>query len=183
MKIVEFTKTAVKDYRRVGAVVPSSKYIARRIAREIKGKEIIIEYGAGDGVISKEILKTAPRDVKILAFETNQRLFKELEKIKDSRLNPLNNDIRQAKECLKKLGIEKGVEAVVSGIPFSMIKRLEREKIIKNTKLLLKPGGVFILYQVTPLVLPILKKHFKEVQIKFELKNLPPYFIMIAKNF
>jgi phospholipid N-methyltransferase len=181
MKITNFAKAAIKDYKRVGAIVPSSKYVAKKVAEEINCKEIIIEYGAGDGIISREILKVVSSKAKLLAFETNPDLFEQLKKYEDDCLKPINRDIREAGDYLRENEIP-FAEAVVSGIPFSLMRKSVRQEIIKKTEALLAPGGIFVVYQTSPLILPILKKHFEEVKIKFEARNLPPYFIITAKK-
>ncbi len=181
MKTFNFAKTAIRDYKRVGAIVQSSHYVARRVADELQGKKIIVEYGAGDGVISKEVLKKMPKDGLLLAFETNEKLFSELKKITDSRLLPINEDIRKIDLYLEKNKVKK-VGAVFSGIPFSMMKKKDRRSIIEKTKDVLNEKGIFVVYQTSPLVLSILKNNFTEVDLGFEFKNIPPYFIMSARK-
>ncbi len=181
MKVLEFVKIAIGDYKRVGAIVPSSRYVVKRAAKEIKGRKVIAEYGAGDGVISKEILKNIPNDGILLAFETNKNLFRELKKIKDSRIVPINDDVRNISSHLKAKKI-KSVDAVISGIPFSMMKKNERKKIIYSAFEVLSKDGIAMIYQTSPLVLSILKKYFSRVRTGFEIKNIPPYFIMIANK-
>ncbi|MBI4090809.1 MAG: methyltransferase type 11, partial [Candidatus Komeilibacteria bacterium] len=46
----------------------------------------------------------------------------------------------------------------------------------------LSAGGTFLVYQYSPLVLPILKKYFKKVKLYYEVRNLFPYFIMVAEK-
>ncbi len=181
MKIIDFAKIAFKDYRRVGAIVPSSLYVAQRSAKQIKGKKIIVEYGAGDGVISKEILKNMPKDGVLVAFETNKKLFNELKKIDDKRLKPINGDVRNISDYLHKLDIS-SVDAIISGIPFSLMKKKDRKEIINNARLILSKKGIMVIYQTSPLVFPILKRIFPKVRLCFEIKNVPPYFIMTAIN-
>ena len=62
MNAVNFIKVALGDYK-VGAITVSTKYVADRVANALpKGAKNVIEYGAGDGVITKEILKRLPPD-------------------------------------------------------------------------------------------------------------------------
>ncbi len=176
MKIIKFTKAAIKDYRRVGAIVPSSGYISRRIGKMVSG-DLVLEYGAGNGVITKEILKGLSSEAKLIAFELNDEFFKELQEIKDARLLSLHEDVRKAEDYL-----DTAADTVVSGVPFSLMKKKEREEIISKTASLIRPGGVFLVYQTSLIVLTVLKKYFSEVKIKFEPRNFPPYFIMTAKK-
>ncbi len=178
MKITKFIKTALADYKRVGALVPSSGYVARRITEKVCDKKSIVEYGAGEGVISREMLKRISQDAELFAFETNKKLFKDLENIKDDRFRVLNEDIRHVDRYL-----ENEVDAVVSGVPFSFFEKKDREEIVKNTSSILSSEGVFILYQTTPLMRSVLNKYFKKVKIEYEPRNIPPYFIITAKKY
>ncbi len=76
MNYFKFLKIALTDYRMVAELMPTSKYAIRRILNQIKPEQkTIIEYGAGDGVITKEILKILPADGKIIAIELNPDLL------------------------------------------------------------------------------------------------------------
>jgi phospholipid N-methyltransferase len=71
---------------------------------------------------------------------------------------------------------------VISGIPFTLFASREREAVIRNTHELLSPNGIFVVYQYSPFVFPILKKFFSDVEISFEPRNFLPYFIMRARK-
>ncbi len=177
MNFFKFLKIALSDYRVVGEFVPSSKYVIRRILSQFKPEHrTIVEYGAGDGVITKEILKVLPANGKIIAIELNPDLFAELEKIRDPRLEIWQGDVLELSKSLPKSDI------IISGIPFSQISREKEEKIIHQTADALNEGGLFIAYQNTTLLLRTLKKFFSETKLLFEPRNFLPYFILISKK-
>ncbi|MBI4991700.1 MAG: hypothetical protein HZB99_00590 [Candidatus Harrisonbacteria bacterium] len=176
-----FLKAVIKDYK-VGAITVSSKYVVQSLMKELGSDfKYIVEYGAGDGIVTKEILKRLSADGRLVAFELNKDFAAELRKINDNRLKVLNDDVIVASRDLKKLGLPR-IDAVVSGIPFTVIKPKERSEVILNTYSAINKGGIFLVYQYTPLVLPILKKFFKKVDLSFEPRNFLPYFIMRAKK-
>lgn len=179
MKKIDFLKCAVKDYR-VGAVTASSKYVVRRIIREIKPEyKYIVEYGAGEGVITKEILKRLPADGALVGIELNKNFIIELTKINDKRLRILNENVLTQCHNLKLLELPQ-IDAVISGIPFSFLKPSQRKEVIKNTCESLADGGMFLAYQISPLILPLMKGYFPKVSVQIEPRNIPPYFIMKA---
>ncbi|MCH8986878.1 methyltransferase domain-containing protein [Patescibacteria group bacterium] len=179
--MMDFIKIAMKDPK-VGAFTASSQYVARKIARKIKsGQKCIIEYGAGDGVITRELLNRLSPDGRLIAFELNKDFLLKLKTIIDPRLSVINDDVVALPEHLKVFGVEK-IDVVVSGIPFSFLKPALRDHIIQNTHNALREGGMFIVYQYSPMVFPLLKKYFTFTQLHFELINFPPYFIMIAEK-
>ncbi|MBI2591799.1 MAG: methyltransferase [Candidatus Brennerbacteria bacterium] len=177
----KFLKATLKDFR-VGALTVSSRYTIRRVLKEIKSHhKFIIEYGAGDGAATKEILRFLPRDGKLIVIELNDDFVRELQKIKDERLKIIRGDAVELSKNLKLLGLPR-VDMVISSIPFTLLKPTSRAAIIKNTGATLAANGIFLIYQYSPLVMPILKKYFKNVRLDLELRNFPPYFFMIAKN-
>ena len=181
MNSLNFIKVAIKDYK-VGAITVSSRYTVKQIVRDLGLKhKYIIEYGAGDGVITKEILKVLPVDGKLIAVEINRDLLRELRKIKDPRLIVIDEDIIKLSQNFSQFHLPR-IDVIISGIPFTFLEPKKRRIIITNTHLALAKNGVFIAYQVSPLIFPLLKKYFTNVQLRFEPRNLPPYFIMRAEK-
>ena len=76
------------------------------------------------------------------------------------------------------------VDLVISSIPFSILKPAIREDIVNNTFDMLRSSGKFIIFQYSPLMLSLLKKYFdaNNVSTQFELRNIPPMFIMSAQK-
>ncbi len=177
MNHFKFLKIALSNYRVVGELMPSSRYAIRRILSQIKPEQrTVIEYGAGDGVITKEILKTLSANGKIIAIEINLDLLAELEKIRDPRLLIWHGDVLELSTSLPKSDI------VISGIPFSRMSREKEEKIIGQTASILNEGGLFIAYQNNLVLLKTLKKFFPQTKWLFEPRNFLPYFILIGKK-
>lgn len=177
----DFLKMVIKDYR-IGAFTASSEYVVQRIVRELPGTcRFVVEYGAGDGVITKGILKKLPADGKLLAIELNKDFLAELRKIQDPRLLVVEGDAAEVSQNFSKFGMPL-VEAVVSGIPFTLIAPKVRAKIVKNTHAALAAEGLCIVYQYTPLMAPLLKKAFGNLRLLFEARNFLPYFIMISRK-
>ncbi len=178
----DFLKATLKDYK-VGAFTVSSKYVVRKLTEQlfISDVKYVVEYGAGDGIVTKEILEMLPEDGKLVAFEINGNFLGELRKIKDRRLLVVDADVVVASRDLKKFGLPH-VDAVISGIPFTLISPEDRKKVIANTAGALGQGGIFLVYQYSPLILPILKKFFRNVDVSFEPRNFLPYFLMRAEK-
>jgi phospholipid N-methyltransferase len=175
MSLLSFFKTASRDWKRVGAITPSSEWTIGRIVERLPSPcRVIVEYGAGDGVITRELLTRLPPDGKLVAFETNEEFASALGSITDPRL-VVERDAGGAAETLARLGLT--ADAVVSGIPFSLMPEASRDRFVQMTRGILRDGGVFLLYQTSPLMVPYLKKAF-DVDTALEPRNLPPYFIM-----
>ena len=180
MKNIDFIKTAVQDYH-VGALTKSSRYTVRAVVKHINPlARVIVEYGAGDGIVTKKLLDRLPPQGKLAAIEMNKALLPHLRRIRDPRLSVIEGDAIMLSKNFGRFGCA-DTDAVVSSIPFTFLTPKKREELIHNTRKNLARGGQFIVFQYTPLVFPLLKKHFKQVKVYYEVRNFLPYFIMVAE--
>ncbi len=178
----DFIKVAIKDFKTVAALTPTSRFARAKIVSELKeDHKFVVEYGAGDGIITKEILKKLPPDGRLVAIELNETFINHLQKIQDERLTIIKGNVVAICKDLSQLGLPR-IDAVISGIPFSYLPSEKRKEIIENTYAALAKTGVFIVYQHTPFILSKLKLCFRNVCWFFEPRNLFPYFIMIAEK-
>ena len=165
--------------KKVGAIVSTSGYVTKKMISKIdftKAK-VIVEYGPGKGVITKQLLLEMGEDTALFVFETNENFIKELCDINDKRLIIINSDAEKAQMILKnRYKIEK-VDHIISSIPFTFINKRKRIRIIHKTFALLNVKGKFITYQYSLLIYNLIKKQFSETSKKFTLINVPPVFI------
>ena len=181
MQHFQYLKTALRDYR-IGAIAPSSSYVARRIAEEI-GHECayVVEYGPGDGAVTRAILQKLSPHGRMVVIERNPKFLPELRAIGDSRLHIVEGDIRIASKHLANLGLPQ-IDAVISSVPFSFFSPRDRGLIVERTFNALAPNGKFIVYQYSPLMLSHLRTFFGSVRMCLEPRNIPPYFIMVGEK-
>lgn len=182
MSLLSFLKIALKDYRTVGAMAPGSRYFARRVANTIKpDAKMVVEYGPGSGVITREILKILSPAGRLVVIEKNPDFVNFLKGVNDPRLEVIHDDVFLVLDNSESPKIN-DVDAVVSGIPFLVFAEKLQQEIIAKTHSILKTGGTFSFYQNLPIVNPELKKHFKRVSVQFEPRNFLPYFIITAEK-
>ena len=182
-KRTEFLKAAIFD-KQVGAVMKSSKYVVETALKSVDVRRLhyVVEYGPGDGAMTRKLLQSLPSESKILVIESNANFVKILNKIRDPRLEIIHGNIQETIPLLKKYGFGR-VDAVFSSTPLSLLPPNERDVILKNTLLLLNAGGAFIIFhQYSLLMIGQLKKYFDVVSIRFELRNILPCFIIYAKK-
>lgn len=175
-----FLRTALQHYSRVGTLWPSSKGVSRKIAKAIESQhEYVVEAGAGNGAVTRAILDRLSPKARLVAIEVAEELIPSLHEIHDSRLRVVEGDATRLTGLLKRLGVPR-VDAIVSGIPLSFLKAPAREKFIRAVRAVLRPGGLFIAYQVSPVSLRVVKKYFSDLDISFYANNFPPYFVATA---
>lgn len=165
----------------VAAVTPSSRYLVDRTvkAMNLAHAKVIVEYGAARGVMTKRILEKMRPDAELIAIEFNSALYEELKKIPDPRMTAIQGDVREIEKILAKHG-HSGSDVIVSGVPFAFFSGRGRHELLTKTSALLNPGGRFVAYQVTTHLIPMLKDYFSNVDIQFEVRNMPPHFVFTA---
>ena len=180
-----FLFAAIRDFHHVGTLWRTSRWAAREIARLLgPARRNVVEYGAGDGRVTAELLNIMPADGTLLALEINPEFCEALaemgEETGDERLMVRRRDIVEfvqngSRELPR-------IDAIVSGIPLSFHSAEERAMIVARTRELLAPGGLFIVYQVSPVFFPAVKRTFPKAKLIVSPKNLPPYFIAVAEK-
>ena len=85
---LSFLKESIRNIRTTGSVVRSSRFLVREMLKPVDFKQakVIVELGAGDGVLTREILKKMHANARLLCFEINPEFCKILNEIKDKRL-------------------------------------------------------------------------------------------------
>ncbi|MFI5362602.1 MAG: class I SAM-dependent methyltransferase [Elusimicrobiota bacterium] len=170
------------DDRSIGSVTPSSKYLVERMVKSaaLEDARVVVEYGAAEGVITRDLLRKMRPDAKLIAVEFNEGFYASLrERVKDPRLVPVRGDVREIEKILAAQGLAKA-DRIVSGVPFALFTGRERHEILTKTSNLLSPGGRFVAFGYTTHLIPMLKDYFSDVDIQFELRNLPPSFVFTA---
>ena len=174
----------IKNPKEVGAVAPSSKFLAREIVKhiEFETSKNIVELGPGLGAFTKLILKKANPNTRLFCFEVNKKFCSYLKKnIADRRLVILNAGAETIRSNLKKFNI-KEADCIVSGLPFRNFTIAKKSKIIEHVKNSLSDKGRFILFQYTNGLINLLNSYFNKVERKFVPLNIPPAFVYICEK-
>jgi len=171
-----FARNFFRHPRMLGSLVPSSPFLIKRVLRRIdwNNARVIVEYGAGVGTFTSEILRRMRSDAILVAFETNDEFVQYLrESLPDPRLHIVHGSADQVGAVLERLG-RGPADYVISGIPFSTIPENARESILRSTRDALRPRGALIVYQFTRSILPSLERVFGRVSRDFEPRNILP---------
>lgn len=159
----------------VGSIVPSSRFLERRIveAAGIDSAKSIVELGPGTGGTTRAILRAMPRDATLLTIELSPHLYRLVKRIKDPRLIAHLGDASDLREIITTHALG-SPNAVISGIPFSTMGDSIGCHILEEIYSALAPGGRFVAYQVKRRV-ATLSRFFPEPEdSEMELLNIPP---------
>ncbi len=181
-KKIDFLKTALSDYK-VGAISRSSKYVVRSVLHQLPGHlNTVVEFGPGDGVITKAILERISKKGRLVVIESNPDFVKALRKIRDPRLLVIRGKVQDIIMTLDKY-LPSKADAILSSVPFSFFTASDRKNIVLKISKLLSPKGIFIsFHQYRLQIVRQLKSHFNKVNIIFEPRNILPCFIISARN-
>jgi phosphatidylethanolamine/phosphatidyl-N-methylethanolamine N-methyltransferase len=183
-KKLSFFREFLKERRVVGAISPSSKFLAKRMIASVNFDKarILVEFGPGTGIFTKEILKRMHADAILLVFETQKSFCDRIEnEIKDKRMILINDSAEKIGEYLNKNGFE-SAEYIISSLPFTVIPSQIKNAILNQSVKFLANGGYFLQFQYTLNAHKLLKSKFKTVKLDFTPMNIPPAFIYRCSN-
>lgn len=138
-----FVERAVRNPSSVGAVAPSSPALADRIAAVVpsSGDPVVVELGPGTGALSRAIARRLPEGGRHVAIEVDPGMVDHLNRALPW-LEVVQGDAARLGELLPGAGIER-VDAVVSGLPWSIFPGRLQEDILRQVGAVLAPGGAF----------------------------------------
>ncbi len=140
-----FYKALFKSPRSVGAVFPSSLFLARAIASYVPKDHtgLIVELGAGTGVVTKELLKRGIDPKRLILIEHSRHLTNQLKE----RFPNVKSIHGSATHLVNLLGEQRhDVETIVSSLPLLTLPKTVTEKIVTQIDQIIKPHGIYIQY-------------------------------------
>jgi phosphatidylethanolamine/phosphatidyl-N-methylethanolamine N-methyltransferase len=179
-----FLKRKLHRFIELGAVAPSSRFLAKRMVSHIEVKEnlVVVELGPGTGTFTKAILKRLPASVRLIALEINEKAAHRLtDKIKDPRLEVIIGNASNISTYLLERGIYKA-HYIISGLPLGNFSTQSVSHILNEIKRNLTENGSYIQFQYFLASLRQIKKIFPHVSIRFEPRNIPPAFVLVCKK-
>ena len=161
--------------REVASLVPSSRFLERRISRVIDAGEArtVVELGPGTGGTTRAVLAELPADARLLAVDTNPAFVRRLKAIRDPRLTVGEGSAEDLAAILKAHGLTRP-DVIFSGIPFSTMPEETAHGILAEVWRVLAPGGRFMAYQFRDAVLRRGRPIMGEPLVECEWVNLPP---------
>ena len=171
-----FARNFFQHPRMLGSIIPSSRFLVRRLLGQVDWERarVVVEYGPGVGTITRELLRRMHPDATLVVIETNRDFVEFLEEaLPDPRLRVIHGSAESAKAELERLGLP-AADYVLAGIPFSTMPADTRERILRGSVDALSPEGAMLIYQFTSSLISDLREVFSDVERDFELFNLLP---------
>ncbi|MFW5824537.1 MAG: class I SAM-dependent methyltransferase [Marinobacter sp.] len=171
-----FFRGFLREPGQVGSVVPSSRFLERRIADEadLANARRVVELGPGTGGTTRAFLKHLGPDARLLSIELSPYFHELLGEISDPRYISHLGNADDLGEILASHRFGQP-DVVISGIPFSKMPGDVATRVAQAVQDNLAEGGRFVAYQfrsdVKRVTTPVMGP---PVSRTLELLNIPP---------
>ena len=180
---VRFLRSWIEKPLHMGAVMPSSKLLARTMAQyvDVDSKGPVIELGPGTGAITNALLEHGVDQKRLVLVEYNPG-FCALLRDRYPQARVVQGDAYALRESLGD-ALDQPASAVVSGLPLVTKPMLTRLKLIRDAFTALAPGAPFV--QFTYSVAPPIPKSLPGVSTEASERiwmNLPPARVWVYRK-
>lgn len=134
-----FAKECLRAPRSVGAICPSGPALAKAMAARVAdGNGLVVELGAGTGVVTAALLRRGITPARLVVLERSEAMVTLLRR-RFPQLTIVHGDAASLSDYLPK-GAQ--VDCIVSSLPFVSIPEEIRTRIISQIKSLLQGGSL-----------------------------------------
>ncbi len=184
MKKIDFFKESIKNIKSVGTITRSSKFLCKGMIKPVdfEKADVIVELGAGDGVITKHILRHMKDDAKLLSFEVNEIFCDQMRNtLHDDRLIIVEDSAEKLGEYLAKNNLGKA-DYIISAIPYVAFPEELALSIIRTSKEHMKDNALYIQVHYSLLTKKFYQNIFGNVDVSFVPLNIPPAFVLVSEK-
>jgi phosphatidylethanolamine/phosphatidyl-N-methylethanolamine N-methyltransferase len=180
---VRFLRSWIEKPLHMGAVMPSSKLLARTMAQyvDVESKGPVVELGPGTGAITNALIEHGVDQKRLVLVEYNPG-FCALLRDRYPHAKVVQGDAYKLRDSLLKV-LDVPASAVVSGLPLVTKPMLTRLKLIRDAFTALEPGAPFV--QFTYSVAPPIPKSLPGVSTEASERiwmNLPPARVWVYRK-
>ncbi|MBS3743465.1 MAG: methyltransferase type 12 [Wenzhouxiangellaceae bacterium] len=145
---MDFFRGFLKDPRQVGSIIPSSRFMERRIIEfsALDDARVVVELGPGTGGTTRALLAAMRPDARLVAIDVDPAFTEIVSAIDDPRLVAHTGSAADLAEILQQHGLSQA-DVVISGIPFSTMPKSVGTAILEAVRDSLSADGVFVAYQ------------------------------------
>jgi len=172
-----------REKKMVGAMAPSSPFLAKKMLESIdfKKAKVIVELGPGTGVFTERIIDKMNPDAILLVFELNDNFMNLLKsKIKDPRVHLIHDSAEKISEYLAEHGFTKA-DAIVSSLPLANFPQELKQRILTESHTAMHQDSIYVQFQYSLNAKKSIKNTFKSVRITFTPVNIPPAFVYTCR--
>lgn len=181
-----FARRFLRDPKAIGAICPSSRFLARKIVHSVDWKPgvKVVEFGPGTGPFTDEILRLMPAEGRHLAIERDP-VFVDLLRDRFPRLEVSCDGVENLMDIAGERALLP-VDHIISGLPFASLGTELTKRILAGARQALRPGGTFTTFQYVHAYgftaarsfRREMRRHFGPIAKRcVEFRNVPPAFV------
>lgn len=190
---VRFVGALVRNPGAVGAILPSSRFLAHRMVQdmELASGDLVLEYGPGTGPMTAALrhLDLASRGVHYLGIELDPRLHLALSR-RFAGMDFHCGSVVDVEQILAERGLPQA-RYIISGLPFASLPEEVQRGAVQGSHAALVEGGEFRTFQyVHAYRLPAARRFRKMMEETFTgfsrstpvLRNVPPAYVLTYRR-
>lgn len=181
--LLTFVTSAVRSPAVIGAVAPSGRALSDLLASvaPAEGQPTVVELGPGTGVVSAALRRRLPAGARHIAVEIDPGMVEHLRRTRPW-LEVIQGDAADLQKLLADAGVDR-VDAVISGLPWTLFPESAQRGIIDQVTRVLAPGATFTTFAYSHVrrfptqrrFRGVLEEAFTEVTVTPTVwRNLPP---------
>ncbi len=180
---VHFLRSWFEKPLTTGAVMPSSKVLARTMAAYVdpKSKGPVVELGPGTGAVTQALVEHGVDPARLVLVEFNPTFCRML-RARYPAATVVQGDAYRLRRLLETT-LREPADAVVSGLPLVTKPLRTRVRLISEAMALLRPGAPFV--QFTYAMVPPIPKGLTGIRAEASpliWLNLPPARVWIYRG-
>jgi len=181
-----FIVAAMRSPLKIGALLPSSRGLAKAMASFVNMQHagMVVELGAGTGVVTHALLKHGVTPERLLVIERDEALHTLLTN-HFRHLHIVQADAAQLDTVLADAGVTQ-VNAIVSSLPFLVMPKPVRDAIQQHMAALIGEDGIIIQFTYgpqSPIPASQLRRlHLTGKRSKLVVANVPPAHVWVYRR-
>jgi phospholipid N-methyltransferase len=141
-----------RDFFHTGAVLPSSRYLARALTSPLRAHREpvrVLEVGPGTGAVTAEILRCLQPDDRVDIVEINDRFVQLLEQRfeTDRHFRPYRGQARVLHAPIQTVSERAAYQFIISGLPMNNFPAALVREVFRVFRRLLAPGGTLSFFE------------------------------------
>ena len=147
-----FYSESFSNFGTVGAIAPSSNFLAQAVVNPIRGRTkgpiAVLEVGPGTGVFTAQLLKGLKEGDTFDIYELNPKFHQYLQKYIDQEsIETQKISCRLYNADIRQLNKSKKYDFIVSGLPFNNFDSKTADDILSVLMNQLTPNGIFTYFE------------------------------------
>jgi phosphatidylethanolamine/phosphatidyl-N-methylethanolamine N-methyltransferase len=180
---IRFLRGLAKGPRSVGAIMPTSRFTAHKMASviDVSSGLPVLELGPGTGVITRAILQRGLNPENLVSIEYSTEFYHHLKRIMPE-VNFINGDAFNLRKTLAPLK-DQMFDCVISGLPLLNFPMTARVALLEDLLQRIPAGRPVVQFSYGP-VSPILARPASYVieHFAFVMRNIPPAQIWVYRR-